>query len=109
VLTEPINPPDGRLDIHSETAFALEHRTATGFSLRLFRYNSNGPSLAKQGIVYDIAVQRDRAARPPHGCAVAQDLFGNRSAPGELATSRLLTVAETCDLQRLSILAYLTE
>jgi hypothetical protein len=39
---------------------------------------------------------------------VAQDLFGNRSAPGELATSRLLTVAETCDLQRLSILAYLS-
>jgi hypothetical protein len=26
----------------------------------------------------------------------------------ELATSRLLTVAETCDLQRLNILAYLS-
>jgi hypothetical protein len=34
--------------------------------------------------------------------------FGNRSANGELATSRLLTVAETCDLQRLNILAYLS-
>ena len=34
--------------------------------------------------------------------------FGNRSATGELATSRLLTVAETCDLQGLSILAYLS-
>ena len=34
--------------------------------------------------------------------------FGNRSAHGELATSRLLTVAETCDLQRLNILAYLS-
>ncbi len=34
--------------------------------------------------------------------------FGNRSAQGELATSRLLTVAETCDLQRLNILAYLS-
>ena len=34
--------------------------------------------------------------------------FGNRSAKGELATSRLLTVAETCDLQRLNVLAYLT-
>ena len=34
--------------------------------------------------------------------------FGNRSANGEMATSRLLTVAETCDLQGLSILAYLS-
>ena len=34
--------------------------------------------------------------------------FGNRSANGELATARLLTVAETCDLQRLNILAYLS-
>lgn len=34
--------------------------------------------------------------------------FGNRSATGELATARLLTVAETCDLQKLNILAYLS-
>jgi transposase len=34
--------------------------------------------------------------------------FGNRSAKGELATARLLTVAETCDLQKLNILAYLS-
>jgi transposase len=34
--------------------------------------------------------------------------FGNRSASGELATARLLTVTETCDLQKLNILAYLS-
>ena len=34
--------------------------------------------------------------------------FGNRSAQGELATARLLTVAETCDLRGLNILAYLS-
>jgi transposase len=34
--------------------------------------------------------------------------FGNRSAKGELATARLLTVAETCGLQRLNVLAYLS-
>ena len=34
--------------------------------------------------------------------------FGNRSAKGELATARLLTVSETCDLQHLNILAYLS-
>jgi len=34
--------------------------------------------------------------------------FGNRSATGELATARLLTVAGTCKLQKLNILAYLS-
>ena len=34
--------------------------------------------------------------------------FGNRSANGELATSRLFTVAETCRLQGLDVLAYLS-
>ena len=34
--------------------------------------------------------------------------FGNRSAKCELATARLLTISETCDLQRLNILAYLS-
>ena len=34
--------------------------------------------------------------------------FGNRSVGGELATARLLTVTETCDLQKINILAYLS-
>ncbi len=34
--------------------------------------------------------------------------FGNRSAQGELATSRLFTVAETCRLHVLDVLAYLS-
>jgi hypothetical protein len=35
-------------------------------------------------------------------------MFGNRSAEGELAVARLLTVARTCQLQHLNVLAYLT-
>jgi len=35
--------------------------------------------------------------------------FGNRSDQGELATARLLTVAETCEKQGRNTLAYLTE
>jgi transposase len=34
-------------------------------------------------------------------------MFGNRSAEGELAVARLLTVTRTCQLQQLSVLAYL--
>jgi len=35
-------------------------------------------------------------------------MFGNRSAEGELAVARLLTVTRTCQLQQLDVLAYLT-
>jgi transposase len=34
-------------------------------------------------------------------------MFGNRSAEGELAVARLLTVTRTCQLQQLNVLAYL--
>ena len=35
-------------------------------------------------------------------------MFGNRSATGELAVARLLTVTRTCQMQQLNALAYLT-
>ena len=35
-------------------------------------------------------------------------MFGNRSAEGELAVARLLTVTRTCQLQQLNVLTYLT-
>jgi hypothetical protein len=35
-------------------------------------------------------------------------MFGNRSATGELAVARLLTVTRTCQMQQLRVLAYLT-
>ena len=34
--------------------------------------------------------------------------FGTRSAAGELAVARLLTVMGTCQMQQLNVLAYLT-
>jgi hypothetical protein len=36
-------------------------------------------------------------------------IFGNRSAPGEVATARLLTVTQTCRMQGRNALEYLTE
>ena len=35
--------------------------------------------------------------------------FGNRSRNGEIATARLLTVAQTCKRQQRHVLAYLTD
>jgi hypothetical protein len=36
-------------------------------------------------------------------------IFGNRSAQGEVATARLLTVTQTCQMQGRNALGYLTE
>lgn len=36
-------------------------------------------------------------------------IFGNRSAPGEVATARLLTITQTCRMQGRNALGYLTE
>ena len=41
-------------------------------------------------------------------CNGAEFMFGNRSAAGELAVARLLTVTRTCQLQQIGVLAYLT-
>ena len=35
-------------------------------------------------------------------------MFGTRSAEGELAVARLLTVTRTCQMQQINALAYLT-
>jgi transposase len=48
----------------------------------------------------------ERALRP---AVVWRKLyFGTRSAEGEIAIARLLTIVQTCQLQQLSVLAYLT-
>lgn len=48
----------------------------------------------------------ERALRP--AVQWRKIMFGNRSAAGELAVARLLTVTRTCQLQQLNVLAYLT-
>ena len=35
-------------------------------------------------------------------------MFGNRSEDGEVAVARLLTITQTCQMQQLNALAYLT-
>ena len=55
---------------------------------------------------------------PPNNCVeqalriavqLRKIIFGNRSAQGEVATARILTVAQTCRMQGRNALAYLTE
>jgi hypothetical protein len=49
--------------------------------------------------------QRHQVTELPPLQARTKGCFGNRSVQGELAIARLPTVAETCDVQHLNILA----
>ena len=68
----------------------------TSFALRRSRYDSVEPTNNVAERALRTAVQWRKI------------MFGNRSAAGEQAVARLLTVTRTCHLQQLKVLAYLT-
>jgi transposase len=82
------------------------HREVRNLATALFEHNDRLFTFMEQEGVEPTNNSAERALRS--GVQWRKICFGNRSANGELATSRLLTVAETCDLQRLNILAYLS-
>ena len=82
------------------------HREVRNLATALFEHNHRLFTFLEYEGVEPTNNSAERALRT--GVQWRKICFGNRSANGELATSRLLTVAETCDLQRLNILAYLS-
>jgi transposase len=82
------------------------HREVRNLATALFEHNDRLFTFLEQEGVEPTNNSAERALRT--GVQWRKICFGNRSANGELATARLLTVAETCDLQRLNILAYLS-
>ena len=82
------------------------HREVRNLATALFEHNDRLFTFLENEGVEPTNNSVERALRT--GVQWRKICFGNRSASGELATSRLLTVAETCDLQRLNILAYLS-
>jgi hypothetical protein len=82
------------------------HREVRNLATALFEHNHRLYTFLEHEGVEPTNNSVERALRT--GVQWRKICFGNRSANGELATSRLLTVAETCDLQRLNILAYLS-
>ena len=81
------------------------HREVRNLATALFEYNDRLFTFLEEEGVEPTNNSVERALRT--GVQWRKICFGNRSAAGELATARLLTVAETCDLQQLSTLAYL--
>jgi transposase len=82
------------------------NREVRNLATTLFEHNQRLFSFVEHQGVEPTNNRAERALRT--GVQWRKICFGNRSANGEIATARLLTVAETCDLQRLNILAYLS-
>ena len=82
------------------------HREVRNLATALFKHNERLFTFLEQEGVEPTNNSAERALRT--GVQWRKICFGNRSATGELATARLLTVAETCELQALNIVAYLS-
>ena len=81
------------------------HRQVRNLATALFEHNHRLFTFLEQEGVEPTNNSAERALRT--GVQWRKICFGNRSAKGELATARLLTVAETCDCQHRNVLAYL--
>ena len=82
------------------------HREVRNLATALFKHNERLFTFLEEEGVEPTNNSAERALRT--GVQWRKICFGNRSATGELATARLLTVAETCELQALNIVAYLS-
>ena len=98
-------PIQKRIFALAEQHLDSPHREVRNLATALFKHNGRLFTFLEHEGVEPTNNSAERALRT--GVQWRKICFGNRSANGELATSRLLTVAETCDIQRLNILSYL--
>lgn len=82
------------------------HREVGNLALALWEHNERLFTFLEHEGVEPTNNSAERALRT--GVQWRKICFGNRSATGELATARLLTVAGTCKLQKLNVLVYLS-
>src|SRR6202453_4569317 len=99
-------PIEKRIFVLAERHLDSSHREVRNLATALFEHNQRLFTFLDHEGVEPTNNSAERALRT--GVQWRKICFGNRSANGELATARLLTVAETCDLQRLNVLAYLS-
>jgi len=99
-------PIQKRIFTLAERYLNSSHREVRNLATALFEHHGRLFTFLELEGVEPTNNSAERALRT--GVQWRKICFGNRSANGELATARLLTVAETCDLQGLNILAYLS-
>jgi transposase len=99
-------PIQKRILALAERHLGSPHREVRNLATALFEHHGRLFTFLELAGVEPTNNSAERALRT--GVQWRKVCFGNRSANGELATSRLLTVAETCEVQGLNILAYLS-
>lgn len=99
-------PIQKRVFALAERHLDSSHREVRNLAMALFEHNDRLFTFLEEEGVDPTNNSAERALRT--GVQWRKICFGNRSANGELATARLLTVAETCDVQRCNVLAYLS-
>ena len=99
-------PIQKRIFALAERHLDSSHRDVRNLATALFEHNGRLFTFLELEGVEPTNNRAERALRT--GVQWRKISFGNRSANGELATARLLTVAETCEVQSLNILAYLS-
>jgi transposase len=99
-------PIQKRILALAEQHLDSSHREVRNLATALFQHNERLFTFLEQEGVEPTNNSAERALRT--GVQWRKICFGNRGAAGELATARLLTVAETCERQQLNILAYLS-
>jgi transposase len=99
-------PIEKRMFALAERHLDSPHRDVRNLAAALFEHNERLYTFLEREGVEPTNNSAERALRT--GVQWRKICFGNRSADGERATARLLTVAETCELQRVNVLAYLS-
>ena len=99
-------PIQQRVVALAERHLESPHREVRNLATALFEHNERLFTFLEREGVEPTNNCAERALRT--GVQWRKICFGNRSTNGELATARLLTVAGTCELQGVSVLAYLS-
>lgn len=99
-------PIQKRIFALAEQHLDSPHREVRNLATALFEHNHRLFTFLEEEGVEPTNNSAERALRT--AVQWRKICFGNRSAKGELATSRLLTITETCELQGLNVLVYLS-
>lgn len=100
-------PLQRKLFALAEAHINHDHRQVRNFARALFFHFEHLFVFLKRDDVAPTNNSVERALRT--AVQWRKTSFGNRSAGGELATARLLTVMQTCRMQQRHVLGYLTE
>ena len=99
-------PIQKRIAVLAERHWRSSNREVSNLATALLQHNQRLFTFLEKEGVEPTNNRAERALRT--GVQWRKICFGNRSAAGELATARLLTIAGTCGRQKLNLLAYLS-